>query len=81
MHITPRYTAGWEVIETLLGIPRGQLDDIEVDYSNKEKDCCHMLQKWLEMGCTASWELFIVTESPAVCRTSNKITSPLGQSS
>ena len=46
MHITPRYTAGWKVIETLLGIPRGQLDAIKADYSNKDKDCYRNGLKW-----------------------------------
>ena len=82
-HVTPRYAADWKVIGTLLGITRGELDAIEVDHSNKDKDCCRrMLQKWLDMDRTASWEkLFTVTESPAVCHTSNKVTLPLAQSS
>ena len=82
-HVTPRYAADWEVIGTLLGIPRGQLDAIEADYPNKDKDCCQrMLQKWLEMDRAASWEKFFTDiESPAVCCTSNKVTLPLAQSS
>ena len=67
-HITPQYAADWKVIGTLLGLPSGELKAIEAGYPTNVKWCCNqMLEKWLEMDPTASWEkLFTVIESPAV---------------
>ena len=67
-HITPRYAADWIVIGTLLGLPSGRLKAIEAGWpTNLKWRCNRMLQKWLEMDCTASWgKLFTVIESPAV---------------
>ncbi|XP_065913287.1 protein NLRC5-like isoform X2 [Dysidea avara] len=67
-HITPQYAADWKVIGTLLGLPSGELQSIEAGYPTNVKWCCNqMLEKWLEMDTSASWEkLFKVIESPAV---------------
>ena len=67
-HITPQYAADWRVIGTLLGLPSGELKAIEAGYPTNVKWCCsQMLEKWLEMDPTASWEkLFTVIDSPAV---------------
>jgi len=56
------------VIGTLLGIPKGDLKIIEVDNPKNSRQCCNqMLEKWLELDLTASWEkLFVATESPAI---------------
>ena len=66
--ITPRYAADWKVMGTLLGLPSGELKAIEAGYPTNVKWCCNqMLEKWLEIDSTASWEkLFAVIESPAV---------------
>ena len=67
-HITPQYAADWKVIGTLLGLPSGALDAIELDNMYRTTRCCNdMLKKWLQMDLTASWgKLFTVIESPAV---------------
>ena len=67
-HITPQYAADWKVIGTLLGLPSGELKAIEAGYPTNVKWCCNqMLEKWLEVDPTASWEkLLTVIESPAV---------------
>ena len=69
--ITPQYAADWKVIGTLLGLPSGELNAIEAGYPTNIKWCCNqMLEKWLEMDTTASWEkLHAAIESPAVTRT------------
>ena len=69
-HITPQYAAEWKIIGTLLDLPTGVLDIIEVD-NIKATHCCNaMLKKWLEMDITASWgKLLTVIESPAVLHT------------
>jgi len=55
------------VIGTLLGIPKGDLKIIEVDYSKNVWQCNQMLEKWLELDVTASWEkLFVAIESAAI---------------
>ena len=67
-HITPQYAADWKVIGTLLGLPIGELKAIEAGYPTNVKWCCNqMLEKWLEVNPSASWEKLIsVIESPAV---------------
>ena len=67
-HITPNYAADWKVIGTLLGLPREELKIIEHDNYHKAVPCCNaVLDKWLEVDPSASWEkLFKVIESPAV---------------
>ena len=52
---------------TLLGLPIGKLNAIEAGWPTNVKWCCNqMLDKWLEVDPTASWELFTVIESPAI---------------
>ena len=67
-HITPNYAADWKVIGALLGLPREDLRIIEHDNYHKAVPCCNaILDKWLEVDPSASWEkLFKVIESPAV---------------
>ena len=67
-HITPHYAARWRVIGTLLGLPKGTLDIIEHDNYHKAESCCHaVLEKWLEVDPSASWnKLLSVIQSPAV---------------
>ena len=69
-HITPEFAAEWKVIGTLLGLPSGELKAIEAAYPTNVKWCCNqMLEKWLEIDATASWEkLLTVIESPAVSK-------------
>ena len=66
--ITPNYASYWKVIGTLLDLPSGELKSIEAGYPTNVKWCCNqMLEKWLEVDPSASWEkLFEVIESPAV---------------
>ena len=67
-YFTPQYAVQWRVIGTQLGLPSATLDIIEHDNHYKARECCNaMLNKWLQVDTTASWEkLFIVIESPAV---------------
>ena len=67
-YITPQYAADWKVIGTLLGLPSEELKAIEAGYPTNVKWCCNqMLERWLEVNPTASWEkLFAVIESSAV---------------
>ena len=53
---------------TLLGLPSGELKATEAAWPTNVKWCCNqMLQKWLEMDPTASWEkLLAAIESPAL---------------
>lgn len=66
-YITPEYAAEWKVIGTLLGLPSGELNAIYAGNHIDVKWCCNqMLQKWLEIDFTASWEkIFTVIESLA----------------
>ena len=74
LHITPQYAADWKVIGTLLGLPSGRLQAIEAGWPTNVKWCCNqMLEKWLQVDCTASWsKLFTVIESPAVSYSADK---------
>ena len=65
---TPQYAVQWRVIGIQLGLPNATLDIIEHDNRDKARECCNvMLNKWLQVDTTASWEkLFTVIESPAV---------------
>ena len=67
-HTTPQYALKWKVIGTLLGIDIEELNIIEHGNRDKAKLCCNeMLQWWLRVDPTASWEkLFTAIESPAV---------------
>ena len=67
-YITPHYAAEWKIIGSLLGLPNGELKAIEAGYPTNVKWCCNqMLEKWLEMDTTASWDkMFRAIESPAV---------------
>jgi len=74
-HITPQYAADWKEIGTLLGVPSGELRNIEADFPTDVKRCCNkMLEEWLELDPSASWRKLIkVIESPAV--SSNQISA------
>ena len=67
-YITPNYATHWRVIGTQLSLPKGRLDIIKYDNHDKAEPCCDaVLEKWLEVDPSASWEkLFKVIESPAV---------------
>ena len=64
----PQYAAQWRMIGTQLSLPNATLDIIGNDNHYKAKECCNaMLNEWLQVDVTASWEkLFAVIESPAV---------------
>ena len=66
-YITPQYATDWKVIGTLLGLPMEEQKITERDY-NKVVSCCNaMLEKWLEVDPSASWnKLLNVIQSPAV---------------
>ena len=67
-HITPHYAADWKVMGTLLGLPSSELNAIAAQNPNNLKWCCNtMLEKWLEVDSTASWEkIFTTIDSPAM---------------
>ena len=56
------------MIGELLGVPTGELNAIEAGWPTNAKWCCNqMLEKWLDMDTTASWEkIHAAIESPAV---------------
>ena len=70
-YITPDYAIYWKLIGTLLGIPSGELNIIEYDYRDKVVSCCNaMLEKWLELDPTATWErVFATIDSEAILST------------
>ena len=59
------------MIGTLLGIPNEELKAIEGGNPTNLRWCCNkMLEKWLEVDTTASWEkLSVAIHSPAVSGT------------
>ena len=67
-HISPHYAACWRAIGTQLGLSSGTLDIIKYDNRDKAEPCCDaVLEEWLEMDPSASWEkLLKVIESPTV---------------
>ena len=66
--ITPQYASDWFEIGILLGLPIGELEDIEAGYPTNVEWCCkQMFKNWLETDITASWEkLLTVIKSTAV---------------
>ena len=56
------------MIGALLGLPSGTLDIIKYDNYDEARPCCDaVLEVWLEVDSSASWEkVFKVIESPAV---------------
>lgn len=56
------------MIGTLLGLSSNDLKAIELGYPTNARWCCNaMLEKWLEVDNTASWEkIFTAINSPAV---------------
>lgn len=66
-YFTPQYATRWRSIGTLLGLSSEALNIIENDKRGKTVDCCNsMLEKWLDIDTTASWEkLLAAIESPA----------------
>ena len=73
-HVTPQYATQWRVIGTLLDLPSETLNIIERNHMFQVDLCCNaMLEKWLQVDTTASWEkLFTVIESSAVSSTLGK---------
>ena len=67
-HFVPHYATKWKDIGTLLGLNSQVLMMIEADHPNNVKlSCREMLQRWLYMDRTATWEkLFTVIDLPAV---------------
>ena len=73
-HITPHFATQWKMIGMQLGLPNEILVEIKGGYSTNSKWCCNqMLEKWLDVDTTASWDkLLMVIESPAVSKCSEK---------
>ena len=71
--VTPKYSAYWKVIGTLLGIENGTLDAIELDFPTNNPFCCNkFLVTWLDKDTAASWKKIIeVINSPAVAALRN----------
>ena len=69
--VTPQHAANWKVIGTLLGLPSGKLNAIEAAWPTNLEWCCNkMLETWLDIDTTASWEkINAAIESPAVSGT------------
>ena len=55
-HVTPEHAANWKEIGVRLGIPNGELNNIEAGWPTNVKWCCNkMWDKWLEIDKSASW--------------------------
>ena len=67
-YVTPDYAVYWNTIGVLLGVPDNELKIIEHDYFNRAVQCCNvMLQRWLELDPSATWEkLFAAIDSEAM---------------
>ena len=79
-HVTPKHAADWRIIGMLLGIPNEELKAIEAGYPTNPKWCCNkMLEKWLELDPTASWdklsEAIRLTEVSGIDETGKHVTS------
>ena len=56
-HITPHFAADWKEIGVMLNLPTGELKAIAMGNPTNVKWCCNsMLEKWLDIDTTASWE-------------------------
>ncbi|XP_065914845.1 protein NLRC3-like isoform X4 [Dysidea avara] len=66
-HVTPWYAAQWKTIGLLLGLPKAMLQIIEHD-NHKAVACCNaLLEKWIEVDPSASWnKLLSVLRSPII---------------
>ena len=73
-YITPHFATKWKAIGMQLGLPNEVFVEIEAEYSTNSKWCCNqMLEKWLDVDTTASWDkLLMAIESPAVSECSEK---------
>ena len=73
--VTTQHAAKWKVIGTLLGLPSGKLNAIESEWPTNAERCCNsMLEAWLDVDTTASWEkLRGAIESPAVSGTQGSV--------
>ena len=57
INIVTVYAAKWKVIGTLLGLPSGKLNSIEAGWPTNAEWCCYnMLEAWLNIDTTASWQ-------------------------
>ena len=72
-HITSQYATKWKVIGLLLGLSNNLLDDIEAGYSDNVKWCCNkMLENWLDIDTTASWDKMLNVIDSFVLSSSDK---------
>ena len=56
-HITPHFAAHWKAIGIMLDLPVSELNAIAMGNPTNVKWCCNaMLEKWIEIDATASWE-------------------------
>jgi len=69
--VLPYYASGWRKIGHYLGLEDGQLDNIDHDNYHRAEDCCSaVLEEWLQMDVTATWNKVIVAiDSPVVLLT------------
>jgi len=55
--VVPKYAAKWELLGTLLGLPKPKLETIQYDCHHKAEECClAVLAEWLNCDLNASWE-------------------------
>lgn len=75
-HVTPLCAPDWKEMGTKLNIPYGELRIIEADNPRSVKECfIKMLNKWLDIDCTASWEkLLTAIKSLAVACSNQSMT-------
>ena len=56
LEVSQSYAAHWKEIGLLLGLHRGDLNNIEKDNVYRVEQCClAMLNKWLDVDPDASW--------------------------
>ena len=54
--VTPKYADKWEEIGTKLGLLKGCLEAIKADWPTNKCCCNRMLDEWVDVDTTASWE-------------------------
>ena len=63
--VVNQYASQWREIGLALGFSTGELDNIQINHSNKVEDRCKtMLMRWLEKDTEATWgKLFDVIDN------------------
>ena len=55
-YVIPNYSSHWKALGILLGLSSGTLDIMTINHVSDPESCKSMLQKWLDVDSTPSWE-------------------------